>query len=318
MVSYRNVIGKRRKMCCMKNRGHNIIFVAGDSMNSKKICIVESHNEVLRPWSELRNNEDKAPILLTMDHHTDTHDAFLSKIFTGKELDYNLQEELLNRIDYQNVSSIEDAINNLKNDEHIATAIKANIINCAFVIAYDAGPGNSPSSKEEMTDNQFRNDHFIELMLGQKACPSYTRPYNYLCDDEVMYIPDWSILDGLDNYIDKDEFLDYVIDDSFLEKVFTTFGEMNRTVFSKPMVFNNKYILDIDLDYFSSIKSLKPEKTSIFYNLIRNAELITIAKEPECVKLCSNEVLTSEGVLSAVMKHIEKALAYDYEVTILC
>jgi len=43
------------------------------------------------------------------------------------------------------------------------------------------------------------------------------------------------------------------------------------------------YVLDIDLDYFRTIKSLTPDDPSAFHDLIRRAVAITIATEPDYV-----------------------------------
>ena len=56
---------------------------------------------------------------------------------------------------------INQAVEDIKNDEQIQTALKTDIISSAFVIAYDAGPGNQPKSQEELEDDKFfkKNRH---------------------------------------------------------------------------------------------------------------------------------------------------------------
>jgi len=49
------------------------------------------------------------------------------------------------------------------------------------------------------------------------------------------------------------------------------------------------YILDIDLDYFNTFKSIAPDDSKVFKNLIENAGLITVATEPEYVEGCALE-----------------------------
>lgn len=44
------------------------------------------------------------------------------------------------------------------------------------------------------------------------------------------------------------------------------------------------YILDIDLDYFYTRDGAKPTNPATFHRLIRNAAMITIALEPQCVR----------------------------------
>ncbi|MCM1430722.1 MAG: hypothetical protein NC124_19915 [Clostridium sp.] len=45
------------------------------------------------------------------------------------------------------------------------------------------------------------------------------------------------------------------------------------------------YILDIDLDYFHTMKSIDPSTKKIFSQLVKSAKAITIAKEPVCVEI---------------------------------
>ena len=145
-------------------------------------------------------------------------------------------------------------------------------------------------------------------MLGLKCYPEHKRPYHYPETNEKIYAPDWDRLAGVTND-GKDCFIDSVIDDSFLTDVFATFLDMSKSDFVEVGKFNKKYILDIDLDYFSSEKSLSPVSTKIFYNLIRNADLITIAKEPLFVDMYSQGTLTADEVLSKLIEHIKLALS---------
>lgn len=70
------------------------------------------------------------------------------------------------------------------------------------------------------------------------------------------------------------------------------------------------FVLDIDLDYFRSIKSLSPEDTTTFYCLIRDSVAITIATEPNFVKdIGIDDDLTSDLARAAVMAHIQEALS---------
>ena len=48
-------------------------------------------------------------------------------------------------------------------------------------------------------------------------------------------------------------------------------------------------ILDIDLDYFKTKRSLEPENYSIFKKLAKNAEIITLSREEIWVKLLTFE-----------------------------
>lgn len=73
---------------------------------------------------------------------------------------------------------------------------------------------------------------------------------------------------------------------------------------------NNKYILDIDLDYFQTKKSITPSTTAVFYKLIRNSIAITIARECSCVESCrlEGETIDCNYLLEKLLEHIKKAM----------
>jgi hypothetical protein len=60
-------------------------------------------------------------------------------------------------------------------------------------------------------------------------------------------------------------------------------------------IVEGPYVLDLDLDYFRTLKSLSPDDSVVFYRLIRNAVGITIATGANYVKQTRlDEDLTSE------------------------
>ncbi len=70
------------------------------------------------------------------------------------------------------------------------------------------------------------------------------------------------------------------------------------------------YILDIDLDYFRTEKSIKPSDNSTFYSLIKDALCVTIAREPSCVEdlKMKRESINSKFLQETIISHIEKAM----------
>ena len=69
----------------------------------------------------------------------------------------------------------------------------------------------------------------------------------------------------------------------------------------------SKYILDIDWDYFHVPEAAEPMEDTIIRKLIRNASIITIAKESVCVEMCSEGRCKSEDLLQKVIRLSEKA-----------
>lgn len=97
---------------------------------------------------------------------------------------------------------------------------------------------------------------------------------------------------------------DTVLEPGFLGKLV---GEVEKTV-GQPLEAL-PYILDIDLDFFRTAKAIQPEDPSVFHRLIRHAQIITVALEPNCVKDCRlpREKITSERLLDELTKQIEVA-----------
>ena len=48
-----------------------------EAINGKDVFIVQDHHHALAPWSRVRSMHEKAPILISLDHHTDSKPAYL-------------------------------------------------------------------------------------------------------------------------------------------------------------------------------------------------------------------------------------------------
>lgn len=281
-------------------------------IKNKKIYIFESHHHALYPWCELRESLYEAPVLLSPDHHTDTHSPFISAStnYNTLELNEDRIKELLDKIDFNDIKSIDSIIHELKNDEHIKTSIEKDIISKALIISY-SNYKDEPLSKEE--SNRIKNFKEIHLkkILGQNIDEyNIMRPYNY--PKSEIYIP---AIDEENR--ETKELYDLAIEEDFLKEKFNIFNEMVPDIVSKELNeyrINKKYILDIDLDYFHTLKSIRISNINFFYELIRNAEIITIAKESVCVDLLKfdKEDINSNLLCEELLMHIEKALDYDY------
>lgn len=52
----------------------------------KKLYVCESHHHVLSPWAEIKTSHMESDLhLLTLDHHTDTHDPFCYYLYYHKD-----------------------------------------------------------------------------------------------------------------------------------------------------------------------------------------------------------------------------------------
>lgn len=277
-----------------------------ESISEKDIWIVENHNEVLYPWSVCRRKTGMPLDLITMDYHTDTHEAFCSAAYgNGYENDYKeRQKSFIDKFDFCSDEKIEWAIENIKNDEQIKTAMATGILGSVFVIAYDHELRNIPKSDEERKSYAFFQEHQVEILMRKIEQPTYKPPYHYSEIEEPLYIPSWSCYTDRD----KDDLRSVVIDDIFLVEMFHAFHEMSPEKINATGIFSNKYILDIDLDFFYDEKSLNPKSVEYFYKLIQNAEIITIATEPFFVEQCCSVGMSAEHSLERIKQHIKQAL----------
>lgn len=233
------------------------------------MIVVDSHHKVLHAWAEYRRTLEKPPRLLTLDHHTDTSKPFRN-YFNGKygpdhEQTETLRASLLAAIDFKSASSITNAIEKLSNDEHIVTAIKSGIISSALVLAHNAYDTDLATYKE----------HKI-------ICRSVDRKPN----SKKLLRSD----------------CDIVLESFFLNDALASFNDLLAAA-AEPALHEEAYILDIDLDYFNTLKSISPDDTSTIKKLAQHAGLVTVATESMHVKNCALDLgLTSEILLASLQK----------------
>lgn len=234
------------------------------------MVIVESHHHVLLAWAQYRNRLECAPRLLTLDHHTDTSAPFRSYLRAQGVKDtvsMNYQRQRwLKAINYREPSTIADAIERLDHDEHIVTALETDIIESAFVIAHNATD----------TDLKIYKDHKI-------MCVS---------------------VEAGDRSSVSREACDLVLESAFLSQKIDQFNQQLFAANEAPLL-SRPYILDIDLDYLNTFKSVHPGATDYLKMLAQQAGLITVATEPNHVELCAiDKDLRSVYLL----EHLQKLL----------
>lgn len=291
------------------------------TINSKDIYIVEDHHHVLEPWAIYRER-NAAPILVTLDHHTDCNSAFINHSglqIEGDSYEVNahrvaFRKNCIDEINYNDLNTVRSAIGNLKHDEHIDAAIKSSIIEKAFIINYSACSDTPLSFKEEK-----RIEASTYKMAGIPFEENFEvqAPEGYPESTNSMYILDKKCWIGdqtehphpCNDNCTKPRY-DQAIESIYLEDKLNTINEMVPGLIENNQ-FTQDYILDIDLDYFHTLKSIQPDKYDIIYSLIRNAKIITIATEHNCVENLKyeNEQINSELLLDALLNHIEQALS---------
>lgn len=238
-------------------------------MERSNLIVVDSHHKVLSAWAKYRHTQKRPPRLLTLDHHTDTSKPFrnyLNSKYESNDAQIETQRRLLlNAIDFRKTDSVANAIEKLSNDEHIVTALKSDIISSALVLAHNAYD----------TDLAIYKEHRI-ICRSVDRKPNSKKILRSDCDN--------------------------ALESFFLNEMLVSFNDLLVAASESPL-HEGPYILDIDLDYFNTLKSISPDDSDTIRNLAKNAGLITVATEPDHVRNCALDFeLKSETLLSQLQK----------------
>lgn len=239
-----------------------------ENVSEKRVFFCEKHQEVLAAWVEVYREAGVPLVLVTFDHHVDLRDAFQNFAYhklLGKGEEQDLKRERAARVASIDIScdeSISKAIKQLKHDEHIDCAIRLGVFSKVFV------------------------------SLGWDKVN-----FNHPGAELFNYEPCWS---GCEKNIHDDECndrrADLVIDDSTLrerlEKLENAVGSLDRV----------NYILDIDLDVFSTFGSIEPNRCDAFHKIIRYSKAITVARETAFVEDPEHACQRDEGLTVAFIE----------------
>ena len=158
----------------------------------------------------------------------------------------------------------------INNDEHIVAAIGADIIRSAFVIAHNAAD----------TDQEIYLEHKIICRgVDEYQCAGRMRPQP-------------------DNVLEAD----------FLARRLQDFDEILKAL-DEPLLRDAPFILDIDLDYFNTLRAVRPNAPDLIQMLAQEAGLLTVATEPSFVTHCAVE----PGVTwTRLLSDLKSLLGTDY------
>lgn len=282
-------------------------------IKGQDIYLVEDHHHALAAWALIRRASTQPPNLITIDHHTDIHEAFLG--YAWKEHyehraddEAALREQLTARIDWNDDTSLQDAVARLRHDEHISAATQSGVLDQAYCIQLsDTGGFQSVEEKAFAADRQAR-------WPAAPTLPVPTRPMTYAGTTERIYVIPAPCYIGCATRPHNDDCVTRhaleIIEARYLEDQLTRGSEISRC-FGLSNLEAGPYILDIDLDAFHSRKAITPDDPSTLHRLIRNATAISIATEPECVKELWQDVddrMDSDELLAEMLRHIDAAL----------
>lgn len=266
-----------------------------------EIYIFEKHHHALFPWSEIRANHiSRKLVLISFDHHTDISDPFSHYCYYNEEE----MQNLISKINISDESSINDAVLKLRNDEQIKTALKIGLFEKAFIISHSNTFDDVPMSVQEKTrmEKLEKNDpeYMMQIIEGDYGItPRTDRTY----EESDIYMPPF-VSEGISEYGREND--DDVLEDDFLTEKMMILSRMCPDIISAEGEIMCDYILDIDLDYFHTMKSINPISKRIFSQLVKSARAITIAKETACVELVrSEETVKSDILLEKLLKLLE-------------
>lgn len=260
------------------------------NIKTKKVFISETHNFSICAWGKTRRILPQAPILVSFDRHTDVYSPFLRASLVNCKIDAKLQKSLMSKLDYNSDKSLVESAQILYHDEQIRTAIATNVISKAIIICY--------ANSENLI---YQNDKHFH--------PKEGRSY----ESGTIFIPKHGCYVGCNLETQQDECIiphfNDAIDSKYLEKKFLILSQWLPKLVNNKQV-NSPFILDIDLDYFHTLKSIKPQSSSFFYNLIRKCEAVTITKEEKCVMESTkyDSTISVELLLEKMIEHIKLAM----------
>lgn len=207
------------------------------------------------------------PYLISFDHHTDLHCAFQGKINgIGSKYKPETQDEFL-KIQQELLLQLEE--NNFSNISELKNDehIDAAIKLEFFEKALIYSFDSYWNRKDRVWTIDFEEDYQNQKIIVNSIC---VKENDNLIETSKLE-PCFNIFD---EYIDKD-------------------------------LWQNNYILDIDLDFFKTKKSIAPQDGSFFKSLIDNALGISIAKESRFVDYVKqDEDLSADYLLEKLLKFI--------------
>ncbi|MFA6100727.1 MAG: UPF0489 family protein [Victivallaceae bacterium] len=265
-------------------------------IGGKAVYIVEEHHQVLIPWGIERRKAAQSPALITFDYHTDTRPAFLHYAFSASGQDERkaaiMRREMSSAAAYDDLAA---AVKKLSNDEHIDYAMQAGIIKAAFAFSFE---GNTTWSVQE---KQYWEDESPQGAMRRMKAPPPLPPYTYEEPESMIFV----IHTGGSGIKSANR----ILESEFLTDKFAAAAPMAACAGINELP-EYPYILDIDLDYFTTKKSICPDDASFFHMLIKKAQFVSIAKEPDFVMRHRIENdLDSDYLLKQLMQHIEQAMS---------
>ena len=282
-------------------------------VKGKDIYVVDDHHKALAAWVLVRRSLETPPNLITIDHHTDVHEAFLghAAIEHYKHRAPDLEQfrlSLAAKINWKDDQSIINAISLLRHDEHIDAATCSKTLHAAFCIQLSDSDGIPSIEQDAYFEDRRRS------WPNPPSTPKPVRPMTYKPTHNNIYVVPYNCFIGCEAMPHNDDcqlrLSEEVIESAYLDDQLMRGAEISKCI-GLSNLEAEPYILDIDLDVFHTRSAISPRDASTFYRLIKNATAITIATESECVEelwLDEDDRMSSTDLLQKLLAHINKAL----------
>lgn len=227
------------------------------SIGGKDIRVVDDHQYVLLVWGSLFQNRKQPMVLVSIDYHPDTNPSFWLSAYQKAmaidpdreaELVEKFQKRMLASLEPLNLNSVRMAMDQMRNDEHINTAIELGYL---------------------------RDYHMVNCMEKHV----YSRGSHYLVPENQ-------------------------------------FGSLEDAMFKSvelPLknISAEDLILDIDLDYFLCPENfdLDLDQNSIFADLVKQAQIITIARSKTYFDFLKTDEFTIESCEEKLINLLKKIIS---------
>ncbi|MQT73322.1 UPF0489 family protein [Pseudomonas helleri] len=288
------------------------INIVSEIIDGKPVFTFDSHHEALLPWAQCARDLGVSPRLLTLDYHCDTRPAFIGHstvdLAAGagdEDWDSRAAVEVA-KIDFRDEDTVREAILKLRFDEHISAAVQSGIVDIAFAIVGGSISNEYQSNEQRVAEAEWRERWQDEPWVPM---PKAGAPYTYSIPDErIIELPHQKV--RARDQPPSRAYANMALESTFLRGRLDFIDIITKSS-SVPGLFEVPFILDIDLDYFNTRTAVQPADHLVFHELIRRAEIITIAREPKCVTDLQKrgEKLTSDWLETELKRHIREALS---------
>jgi hypothetical protein len=213
--------------------------------------------------------------------------------------------------------AVQRAIERLDHDEHIDAAIRGGVIDVAFIVS-DMDDGHIRSIEERAAEQANQDARWVEaeghrVMLPYIRRNQAKRPFSYEMPSHRMIVLEkrhdypWLVGDA----DDRDRaWADNVLETRFIQERLEIVSAVCRAS-GVPPPLERPFILDIDLDYFRTRRSIAPNDATLFYEIVRRSIGITVARESICVEngRLDDGGFTASWLEQRLLEHIQRAVA---------